>query len=126
MALRRLLTRGPWAALLTVLLLLGSVEPHPAGEAHEPLAQPGSLSGGTYYPEAAHPDQPVHFEQGYAVKVPPCPACLLHLQTTGADLSAVARVAPPEPQVPLSLAAFLLSRRPAGRPAGARGPPSLS
>jgi len=124
MALRRLLARAPWAALLSTLLLLGSVELHPAGEAHEPLAQGGV--GGVYFPEAAHPDEPLHLEQAHPVEVPACPACLLRLQTSGAHLCTVARVAPPEPRTASSIAALPLALRSASRPSGARGPPSLS
>lgn len=123
MAVRRSLPRPLWALLLVALLLPGVLDLHPAGEQHEPLA---AGVQGVYYPEAAHPDQPIHLEQGSPVKVPPCLACLHRLETSGVHLREVARVAPPVPQAPVGCETGPLPVRTASRPSAARAPPSLT
>lgn len=115
--------RFPWAGLLAVLVLLGAVDLHPAGEEHGLVPFAGDEA---YVPEAAHPDQPLHLEQAGAAERPHCPACLHHLQTRVAHLSAIAAVVPPAPRAGAAGEVRSLPSAISLRPSGARAPPSLS
>ena len=84
---RRLL----WAALLAALCLSSAFEIHPTGEMLAP-----DLTGATLaVPATGHPVTSTHIEASFVREVPPCPACLLRLQTRGVRHVAVARVAVP-------------------------------
>ncbi|HYO13731.1 MAG TPA: hypothetical protein VE685_11105 [Thermoanaerobaculia bacterium] len=123
MRLRRTFARFPWVGLLLALLVPGAVDFHAAEEAHDLLP---SLGGGVYFPEAAHPDQPLHLERADPVQRPHCPACLLHLQVRGMDLRAAVRIAPPMGRTAVTRAADASAASASRRPSGARAPPSLS
>ncbi len=75
----RLRHAGLWA--LAALLLAGAVELHPAGEAADPFA-----GGELYFPAAAHPGQPEHFETSPSAERPHCAACLNRFQGGAAGL----------------------------------------
>lgn len=123
MRLRRTFARFPWVGLLLALLVPGSVDFHPEGEVHDLLPSTGA---GVYFPEAAHPDQPLHLERAHAVQRPHCPACLHHQQIRGMDLRAAVRIAPP---VARGAASYDTGGRVVSasrRSSGARAPPSLS
>ena len=115
-----LMRRAPWAFVLTVVLLLGGFDLHPAGESHDALG-PGA---GDYSQSAKHPNAPAHFEQDQVAQRPVCPVCLHQLRTGGVHLAVAASLAGP------SLAGFrrpvvtLLLREHCAAPRGARGPPS--
>lgn len=111
---------SPWSALLGLLLLLGALDFHPAGEHHSLLEPLGSAE---YSPEAAHPRQPVHLEPGSVVSRPFCPVCLQRAQLGGLHLAAAAGLLPPAPRERLSVAADPVRARGVFSPAGARGPP---
>src|SRR5688572_6876349 len=102
---RRFLGQSWWGTgalgLLCLVLLLGSVDLHPADATHQPLA----LSGASvYYPAAAHPGQPAHIEQADPVQHPHCAACLLRLQTRGACLQPAGSILPADLTFRLCLA----------------------
>lgn len=117
---------GVRAWFLASILLLGAVDLgplHPRDEGHS-LGVYGQ--GSVYYPDARHVGQPAHVEQAAAVKRPPCPICLHHLQTAGTHLPQVATVEPPSLET-LSKAVFeAVPFGDVAAPAGARGPPALS
>jgi hypothetical protein len=120
LSLRPFHRRPLWVALMGLVLLLGALDFHPAGERHSLLELPGT-SG--YSPEAVHSEQPIHLESGKVVEPPHCPICLQRLQLGGLHLAATAELAPPAAQ-DLPLAA--VDRAPAGgtlRSSGARAPP---
>jgi hypothetical protein len=77
-------TRLP-AGLLALLVLLGAFELHPHGESHL-----GPVQTAEFFPEAAHPDQPLHAEAAAAAERPHCTVCFHRLQTSGADLPTAA------------------------------------
>ncbi len=112
-----------WALLLTAVVLLGTLELHPAGEAsHALIASAESF----YSLSAKHPGQPAHFEASQETERPVCPFCIHQLQTSGACLRTRPVVSPPAPR--LAPASDLSSATAGGshRPSGARGPPSFS
>jgi hypothetical protein len=111
---------SPWGALLGLLLLLGALDFHPAGELHSLLERSGSSE---YSPEAVHPGQPIHLEPGAVVSRPHCPVCLQRLQLGGLHLASAAEPVPPATRE--RLAATGAPRCPRGTfsPFGARGPP---
>lgn len=115
--------RAPWAGLLAVLLLLGAVDLHPAGEEHGLVPLDGDK---LYVSEATHPDQPLHLEQASAAERPHCPACLHPVQTRAFHLPAVSLLAPPAPQLASAGDVGDLRSDASRRPSGARAPPSLS
>lgn len=112
--------RPAWVALLGLVLLLGALDFHPAGESHSLVRSAGASE---YSPEAAHPGQPIHLEAGKVVAHPHCPICLQRLQLGGLHLAAAAELAPPAARDLLPASA---DRTPAGRAllsSGARAPP---
>jgi hypothetical protein len=117
-----LMRRAPWALVLAIVLLLGALDLHPAGESHDVL---DAGRGGDYSPSAKHPNAPIHFEQAQPAQRPVCPVCLHHLRTGGAHFAVALSLASP------SLAGFrlpvtdLLLREHCAAPRGARGPPSV-
>jgi hypothetical protein len=117
----RPLNRRPlWVALLGLVVLLGVLDFHPAGERHSLLELPGT-SG--YSPEAAHSEQPIHLEPGKVVQRPHCPICLQRLQLSGLHPAATVELAPPAVQ---DLRLEAADRAPAGGTlcsSGARAPP---
>lgn len=124
--------RPCWAALLLALALLGAIDLHVPGTAHDPLEivggfgpSSGATGGGrnVYSPEAAHPRQPAHFEAATAAERPLCPACLNRLRTGGARLAQAVQAAVPVARRALLTASASAPVRIAPRPQGARAPP---
>lgn len=110
--------------LLGALLLLGAMDLHPAEEAHHSLAPSG---GSVYFPEAAHPGQPVHFEAvADPVEQPHCDVCLHSHKTRAEPPRLVAAAAPFAGESGLWLAPASRAGRGSRRPDGARAPPFLS
>lgn len=109
--------------LAGALLLLGVVDLHPAEESH-PLAPSG---GSVYFPEAAHPGQPVHFEAVEdPVQRPHCNVCLHRLKTSAEPLRLIAAAAPSSGGSGLWIAPAPRADRGRRRPDGARAPPLFS
>jgi hypothetical protein len=121
-ALRPRTGRRPslWGALLGLLLLLGTMEFHPAGERHS-LGEPLGVS--EYSPEAAHPGQPVHLEPGTVVSRPHCQACFHRLQLGGLHLAPASELVPPAGRDLLPAPGDLAFARGIYSPSGARAPP---
>lgn len=72
-----------FALIGSLLLLQGAIEPH------DTLGERAGLSGTTLvFDGARHPHESAHLETSPSEVVPPCPACLLQIQTVGADLRA--------------------------------------
>jgi hypothetical protein len=111
------------AALLAALVLLGGLEIHPGGEAHDPIA---GLAGhqDVYFPGASHPVARPHAEEATAVPRPPCAACLNRLQGSGAHLALAASLSSPLAGQPLPPAAAVTPLQKSLRPDGARAPPA--
>ncbi len=116
---RSLARRTFFAWLLVALSLASALEIHPAGETLASAATGQTLA----IPASAHPVTSTHVEGSTVREVPPCPACLLRLQTRGMRQIAAARVALP------ALAARVVAVgasphewRPT-RPSAARAPP---
>ena len=111
--------RTLWVLLVASVVLLGTLDLHPGGEALNGAGKFYSLS-------ARHPSQPIHFEGSQEAQRPQCPVCLHQLRTSGAHLTLAALVAAP------ALAGFrppfstTLAREHCDAPRGARGPPSFS
>ncbi len=106
--------------LLAVFLLLGALDFHPAGETHGGWGPGG---GQVYFPDAAHPELPLHWEQAQPAERPHCDACLHRLQSPGLHLQALVSIAPPSSaDVPRPLSGPAVARL-AFRPSGARAPP---
>src|SRR4028119_345125 len=120
--LPRTASRRPvWPALLGLLLLLGAMDFHPAGESHALL---DSHRDAAYSSRAVHPEQPLHIERGEAAHRPHCPVCLQRHQLGGLALQVSTGLALPASR---PLAATLPSAlTPTGphRPFGARAPPA--
>lgn len=112
--------RSVWAALLGLLLLLGTLDFHPAGESHPLLDAHGD---GAWSSQAVHPEQPLHIEPGEAVHRPHCPVCLQRHQLRGLHLQAATGLVLPaaRPLVPTLSSALTASG--SHRPFGARAPP---
>ncbi|HEY0515067.1 MAG TPA: hypothetical protein VGH73_24440 [Thermoanaerobaculia bacterium] len=115
------LNRTFGAFLLTVALLAGAVDLHPAGESHSALS---ACRKGHYSRSATHPSSPAHFEAWEEGVWEACPVCLHKLRTGGAHLPLSTLLASPAAArfrelvpVPLALKRF-------AAPRGARGPPS--
>ena len=111
-----------WAALLAALVLLGGLEIHPSGEAHDMIA---GLAGHQdfYFPGASHPVARPHAEEARAVPRPPCAACLNRLQGSGAHLARASSLSTPLAGHPLPPAAAVAPLQKSLRPDGARAPP---
>jgi hypothetical protein len=111
-----------WVALLAVQVLLGALEIHPGGEAHDPIA---GLAGhqDLYFPGASHPVARPHAEEARAVPRPPCAACLNRLQGSGAHLALAASLSSLPAGQPLPPAALVTPLQKSLRPDGARAPP---
>lgn len=120
-----LMRRTPWVFALTVFLLLGAIDFHPAGELHEALGGlGGSTDDGNYSKSAKHPNAPAHFEQFEAGQRPVCPICLHQLRTGGAHLPVAAHLHAPSLAGFRGLISTPLLRERCAAPRGARGPPS--
>lgn len=113
--------RSVWTALLGLLLLLGALDFHPAGESHPLLDAHGD---GAWSAQAVHPEQPLHVEPGEAAHRPHCPVCLQRHQLGGLHLRAATGLVLPaaRPLVPTLPSA--LTPRGSHRPFGARAPPA--
>ena len=113
--------RAPWAFILGVILLSGSLALHPARESYD---VPGASGVGDWSQSAEHPNATAHFEQDQTARRRAFPICLHKLRTGGACLTAMASLAAP------SLAGFhrpvvtLLLVEHHAAPRGARGPPA--
>lgn len=106
--------------MLAALVLLSALDLHLDGEEHGVFPSHGAE---VYVPEAVHPDQPIHLEQGHPAKRPACAACLHQLQTRGAQLRAVATLVPPAPCLAPAVEARWLPAGSSHCPSGARAPP---
>ncbi len=108
---------------LSAILLLGGIDLGSPREVHDPYA----ASGVEVYPcSASRPIHYRHVESAHPEHLPPCPFCLLQMQTAGAHLLPVAarispaergfevREAPPPPLLTFH------------HPATLRGPPAAS
>ena len=116
--------RRVFHGLLGALLLLGAVDLHPAEELHFPLVPSGES---LYFPAAAHPGQPVHFEAAhYSVQQPHCSACLHRLETRAEPLRLIVAAVPYSGGSKLWLAPAPRADRGGRRPDGARAPPLFS
>jgi hypothetical protein len=107
-------------SLLAVLLLLGALDFHPADEAHGGWGPGG---GQVYFPTAAHPDLPLHWEQAHPAERPHCDACLHRLQSQGLHPQAPVSIAPPSSRDVARPASGPAALRVSLRPSGARAPP---
>lgn len=107
-------------SLLAVFLLLGALDFHPAGEAHEGWGPGG---GQVYFPTAAHPELPLHWEQAHPAERPHCDACLHRLQSQSLHLQALVSIAPPSSGDMLRPVSGPAVPRLSVRPSGARAPP---
>ncbi|HSS48862.1 MAG TPA: hypothetical protein VLX28_07945 [Thermoanaerobaculia bacterium] len=114
--------RTPWVLALTVVLLLGALDFHPAGDLHDVLG--GSTDDGAYSKSAKHPNAPAHFEQFEAGQRPVCPICLHQLRTGGVHLPMAAHLHAPSLTGFRGLISTPLLRERCAAPRGARGPPS--
>jgi hypothetical protein len=110
-------------ALLAALMLLGGLEIHPSGEAHDPIAGLSGPHQDVYFPGASHPAERSHAEAATAVQRPFCAVCLNRVQGSGAHLVEIAYLSAPlaEPALPPIAAAAPLQQ--SLRPDGARAPP---
>jgi hypothetical protein len=114
--------RSLWAGLFATVLLLGVFDWHPAEESSYGLAHGGEI----YFPSAAHPSQPAHFEAATPAEHPVCPACLHNLRAGGAHLQPAAALVPPASETTAAPDLALPLTHGCRRPSGARGPPSFS
>jgi hypothetical protein len=115
--------RAGVAALLAALVLLGGLEIHPAGEAHDPIAGLAGAHQDVYFPDASHPVDRPHAESATAVQRPLCAACLTRLAGRGAHLAPAAWLATPVAGHLLPPTAAGAPRQQPLRPDGARAPP---
>ena len=113
--------RTPWVLALTIVVLLGALDLHPAGELHDVL---GAAGDGSFSQSAKHPNAPIHFEQYEAGQRPVCPICLHQLRTGGAHLAMAAHLQAPSLAGFRGLVSPSLLRERCASPRGARGPPS--
>jgi hypothetical protein len=113
--------RTLWVLALTVVVLLGALDLHPAGELHDVLDAAGD---GSFSRSAKHPNAPAHFEQYEAGQRPVCPFCLHQLRTGGAHPAMAARLQAPALAGFRGLILTPLLRERCAAPRGARGPPS--
>lgn len=116
--------RALLAGLLAVLSLVLSVDLHLPGlpgDAHEHLLV--ESGGGIYFPEASHPEQPVHVEAAAPAERPSCTACILRLQTLGAFLSIEGASVPLVTRDRLQLPADSAELQSLASPRSARAPP---
>ncbi|MBW8875626.1 MAG: hypothetical protein JF614_11745 [Acidobacteria bacterium] len=114
--------RTPWVFVLAVVVLVGALDLHPAGEWHNLL---DTAEDGHYSHCAQGPNAPRHLEQFQAGQRPLCPYCLHQLRTGGAHLAAVALLATPSMAGFRGLVSTPLLRERCAAPRGARGPPSV-
>jgi hypothetical protein len=118
--------RGPltWrtaaAALALLLLLPGLVEhhaePEPARGGHAPIAA-------SYYPDASHPELPLHVDAVDRGETRPCAACLVQLHARSIQPDRFAAGVPPRPGRQLAVLAAPAVALRAVAPAGGRAPP---
>lgn len=113
--------RPVWTALLGLLLLLGAMDFHPAGESHALLDVHGDAAWSS---QAVHPEQPLHIETGEAAHRPHCPVCLQRHQLGGLDLQASTGLALPASRPLAATLSSALTARGSHRPFGARAPPA--
>jgi hypothetical protein len=114
---RLLLQRAPIAALLAPALVLGALDLHSSASPHAAHDGPSVVLA-----DARHPLAPEHLESSAVVRVPPCPACVLHSKSSCGAVAPPAlepepvvladEVAPPVALRPFSLAYGLGSRGP--------------
>lgn len=89
------------AAVLALLLGVAGADVHTAADLH---GTESAFDGGLYFPEAAHPEAPLHAEAAQSEDVPPCPACLAQLNPAGTPRpAAVAAVLEAQTGTPLPL-----------------------
>lgn len=109
--------------LLGALLVLGVVDLHPAEKSHFALAPPESL----YFPEAAHPGQPVHLEAADSpAQQPHCAACLHRFESRAEPLRLIVAAVPYSGGSGLWLPPAPRAHGGGRRPDGARAPPLFS
>jgi len=117
----RPLSRVVFALLAVLAFALGTTEVHSASADH--LA--GRGFGGHVADGASHPFDAHHVERSETRVHPPCPACLLQLQTVAAGLTAPAAL--PLSSAEDALAGLTRTRRLRSLPrlGSPRGPPAL-
>ena len=118
-----LLTRVVFA-LLAALFALGTTEVHSASADH--LAGRGVGVGVQVAEGASHPLESRHVEGSETRVHPPCPACLLQLQTVAAGVTAPAVLPLPAGENAQADPARASRRSPLPRLGSPRGPPALS
>jgi hypothetical protein len=115
------LTRVVFALLAVLAFALGTTEVHSASAEH----LTGRGFGGPVAEGASHPFDALHIEASAVSVHPPCPACLLQLQTVAAGITAPAVLPLPEGE-DASASRIRPSRlRPLTRLGSPRGPPAL-
>jgi hypothetical protein len=107
--------RGLGVVLLLLLGLAGA-DLHSSADLHGTAS---ALGGGSYFPEASHPEAPLHVETAHEERLRPCATCLAQLQGSGAPPPGAAGTAlgPPR-RAPLHGDRFALH---GGRPTLRRG-----
>lgn len=113
-----------FGAGLVLVLLLGGL---PGGDHHSAAGQHGAESpffGGVYFPEASHPESPLHAEPAHAESVPPCAACLVQLNPGGTPPSADSAAASEAPRREPPLPGEETPRDPLSSPGRGRAPPA--
>ncbi|HZF10153.1 MAG TPA: hypothetical protein VFE33_15295 [Thermoanaerobaculia bacterium] len=118
----RPLTRVVFALLAVLAFALGSTEVHSASADH--LA--GRGLGGQIADGASHPFDAHHVESSETRVHPPCPACLLQLQTVAVGLTAPAVLPLPSGENAQAGPTRTCRLRPLSRLGSPRGPPALA
>lgn len=84
------ISRAALALLLGAGLLGTSLETHTEHDlTHAPILEGRTVSA------VCHPKQALHIEASEMVSVPPCPACLVHLETSAPGLGLARSLAEP-------------------------------
>jgi hypothetical protein len=115
------LTRVVFALLAALVLAVGTTEVHSASASH--LA--GRGFGVAVAEGASHPFDARHVEASETRVDPPCPACLLQLQTVAAGLTVPAVLPVPSAEAAPAVPAQARRRSPLPRLGPPRGPPAL-
>jgi hypothetical protein len=115
------LTRSLFALLAALVLAVGTTEVHSASASH--LA--GRGFGVQVAEGASHPFEARHIEASENRIDPPCPACLLQLQTVAAGLTLPAVLPVPAGEAAPAAPARARRRSPLLRLGSPRGPPAL-
>ena len=120
----RPLTRVVFALLAALVLAVGTTEVHSAS-ATDHLAGRGVGAGIQVAEGASHPFEAPHVEGSETRTHPPCPACLLQLQTVAAGLTAPAVLPVPSGEETPADRARVHRQSPLPRLGPPRAPPAL-